>query len=126
LVTSGQMVLAILSGTLIETTLGLLVACVAFWTGRSRRVGSLVIQLNMMLQHYPMDIFGYTFRVVVTGLIPVAFMNYYPALMLLDKTERLGAWWWLSYLSPLVALVMIGLSAQLWHLALQRYSSSGG
>ncbi len=118
--------LAILSGTLIETTLSLMVGCVAFWTGRSRRVNSLIMQINVMVQHYPVDIFGYTFRAVVTGLIPVAFMNYYPALMLLGKLDRLGTWWWLSYLSPVVALVMIGLSAQLWHLALQRYSSSGG
>ncbi len=108
LVTSGQIVLAILSGTLIETTLGLLVACVAFWAGRSRRVNNLVMQINTMVQHYPVDIYSYTFRAVVTGLIPVAFMNYYPALMLLGKLDRLGTWWWLSYLSPLVALVMIG------------------
>ncbi|MBI5294631.1 MAG: ABC-2 family transporter protein [Chloroflexi bacterium] len=118
--------LAIVSGTLLETTINLLVACVAFWTGRSRRVGGLIMQLNSMIQHYPMDIFGTTFRVVVTGLIPVAFMNYYPALMLLDKTDRLGGWGWLSYMSPIVAILMVYLSARLWNFALQRYSSSGG
>src|SRR3972149_6264772 len=85
--------LAIVSGTLIETTLALMIACIAFWTGRSRRVHSLVVQLNVMVQHYPVDIFGYTFRVIVTGLIPVAFMNYYPALMLLDKLDRNSEWW---------------------------------
>ena len=118
--------LAIVSGTLIETTLALMIACIAFWTGRSRRVNSLVMKLNVMVQHYPVDIFGYTFRVIVTGLIPVAFMNYYPALMLLDKLDRNSEWWWLGYMSPAVALLLVGVAAGVWRLALSRYASSGG
>jgi len=118
--------LAVLSGSLIEMTLNLMVACVAFWTGRSRRANSLVMQMNVMIQRYPVDIYGTVFRVVVTSLIPVAFMNYYPALMLLDKLDRQNPWWWLSYMSPVVALIMISCSASLWNLALRHYSSSGG
>ena len=112
--------------TIGTTTLALMIACIAFWTGRSRRVNSLVMQLNVMVQHYPVDIFGYTFRVIVTGLIPVAFMNYYPALMLLDKLDRNSEWWWLGYMSPAVALLLVGVAAGVWRLALSRYASSGG
>jgi ABC-2 type transport system permease protein len=120
-------VMAVLSGTLIELTLGLLIACLAFWTGRSRRASGIVMQLNVMVQQYPIDIFGSPFRAIVTGLIPVAFMNYYPALMLLDKLDRAPAGWaWLGYMSPLVALVLVGLTAVVWRLALRRYSSAGG
>lgn len=118
-------ILAIVSGTLIETTLTLMLACLAFWTGRSRRANSLLMQLNVLIQHYPVDIFGYTFRVIVTGLIPVAFMNYYPALMLLDKIDRSREGWWLSYSSPVVALALVGITAGVWRLALTRYTSSG-
>ena len=118
--------LVVLAGALIETAVVFLVACLAFWTGRSRRIEGVVMQISGLVQHYPVDIFGYSFRVIVTGLIPVAFMNYYPALMLLDKLDRLAGWWWLSYMSPVVALLLIGLSAWVWRLALRRYSSSGG
>ncbi len=118
--------LAIISGTLIEMTLNLMVACLAFWTGRSRRANSLMMQISVMVQHYPVDIYGTLFRVVVTSLIPVAFMNYYPALLLLGKIDLQNPWHWLSYMSPVVALIMIGLSAGIWNLALSRYSSSGG
>jgi len=120
------LVLAILAGTLIEMTITLMIACVAFWTGRSRRANGLVMQLNVMVQYYPLDIFGTVFRVLVTSVVPVAFMNYYPALMLLGKLDRIGEWWILAYLSPVVALVMVALSAGVWRLALRRYSSSGG
>ena len=120
------LVLAILAGTLIEMTITLMIACVAFWTGRSRRANGLVMQLNVMVQYYPLDIFGTVFRVLVTSVVPVAFMNYYPALMLLGKLDRIGEWWILAYLSPVVALIMVALSAGVWRLALRRYSSSGG
>ncbi len=118
-------ILAILAGTMIEMTLALLIACLAFWTGRSRRANSLLMQVNVIVQHYPVDIFGYTFRVIVTGLIPVAFMNYYPALMLLNKLDAHNPWGWLSYISPLVALALVGLTSGIWRLALRRYASSG-
>src|SRR5574341_1581469 len=78
---------AVIAGTLIETTLALMAACLAFWTDRARRANQLLMRLNVMVQHYPVDIFGFTFRVIVTGFIPVAFMNYYPTLMLLDKLD---------------------------------------
>lgn len=118
--------LAIIAGTLIETTLSLMIACLSFWTGRSRRASNLLMRLNVMVQYYPVDIFGYTFRVIVTGLIPVAFMNYYPTLMLLNKLDPQSPWRWLSYMSPAVAVTLVIISSRIWHLALRRYSSAGG
>jgi ABC-2 type transport system permease protein len=117
---------AVIAGTLIETTLSLMIACISFWTGRSRRASQLLMRLNVMVQYYPVDIFGYVFRVIVTGLIPVAFMNYYPALMLLGRLDPHSPWGWLSYMSPVVALMLALLAAGIWHMGLQRYSSSGG
>ena len=117
---------AILAGTVIETTLVLMIACISFWTGRSRRASGIIMQINMMVQHYPVDMFGYAFRIIVTGLIPVAFMNYYPTLMLLGKLDPQSPWAWLGYISPVVALVMVVIASGIWHLAIQRYASSGG
>lgn len=118
-------IVAILSGTIIEMTLNLMIACIAFWTGRSRRANGLLMRLGVMIQQYPLDIYGTVFRVVVTGLIPIAFMNYYPSLLLLGKLGN-NPFWWLSYMSPVVALIMIFLSSNLWKFALDHYASSGG
>jgi ABC-2 type transport system permease protein len=118
--------LAVIAGTLIETTLVLMIACISFWTGRSRRASQLLMRLNVMVQYYPIDIFGYTFRLIVTGLIPVAFMNYYPTLMLLGKLDPQSPTAWLGYMSPVVASILVILSSVIWHLALRRYSSAGG
>ena len=101
-------------------------ACIAFWTGRSDMAINTIMEFNVLVQHYPIDIFGVWFRVIVTGIIPVAFMNYYPALMLLDKLEPDSPMAWLGYFSPLVALILTVIASSVWHLALRRYSSSGG
>jgi ABC-2 type transport system permease protein len=84
-----------------------------------------VNQFYYLVHQYPIDIFGTAFRVIVTGLLPVAFMNYYPALFLLDKVDHASSGWWLSYLSPLVALLLLGIVSVIWRLGLNRYSSSG-
>ena len=116
----------VISGTIIETALTLIMACIAFWTGRSSMAINLVMEFNVLVQHYPSDIFGVWFRVIVTGIIPVAFMNYYPTLILLGKLAPNSPNAWLGFMSPAVALILTLIAAGVWHLALRRYSSSGG
>jgi ABC-2 type transport system permease protein len=118
-------ILAVVSGAIIVWTLDLLIACSAFWTGRSRGIFIMVSPFYNLAHQYPVDIFGSAFRILVTSLIPVAFMNYYPSLFLLDKLERAGSAWWLSYMSPIVALLLIGIVSIVWRLALKQYTSSG-
>lgn len=116
----------VLSGTMIETALTLIMACIAFWTGRSSMAINLVMEFNVLVQHYPIDIFGPWFRVIVTGIIPVAFMNYYPSLLLLGKFDPNAPYAWLVYMSPLVALALTLVASWVWGLAIRRYASSGG
>ena len=118
-------ILAVISGSIIEWAINLLVACSAFWTGRSRGTAFIVNQFYGLVHQYPVDMFGNAFRVIVTGLIPVAFMNYYPALVLLDKVNYTSLGWPLSYMSPLVALLLVGIISFTWRQGLYHYSSSG-
>jgi ABC-2 type transport system permease protein len=115
----------VVSGTVIEMTLNLMMACISFWTGRSGIALDMVMEFNMLVQHYPIDIFSSWFRVVVTGLVPVAFMNYYPALILLGKVDKVSVPW-IGFLSPVVAAILVGLTSIVWHFAMRRYSSAGG
>jgi ABC-2 type transport system permease protein len=119
------LLVVILSGTLIEFAITLSLACIAFWTGRSASSINTVMQVSFVIQRYPVDMYGQWFRVFVTCLVPVAFINYYPARLLLGKIPPGDPWGWLSYLSPLVALALLGLSAYIWRRALRQYSSTG-
>lgn len=116
--------MAILSGTVIELCINWALACVSFWTVRSTALFIVQRRLGLLVQQYPIDIFGSWFRVVVTGLLPLAFMNYYPALFLLDKLDKSGLPW-LAFLSPAVAVVLFAIARGLWAAGIRRYSSSG-
>jgi len=118
-------IIAIISGTIIVLAINLLIACSAFWTGRSRGTFIIVSPFYSLVHQYPVDIFGNAFRIIVSSLLPVAFMNYYPALVLLEKVDHASLGWWLSYMSPVVALILLGIVSGVWRLALRQYTSSG-
>ena len=120
------LLLALIFSALIELGITLALSSVAFWTGRS---GSLVYTVNQvnwnMTQQYPLEMFGRGFRVLVTCFIPVAFLNYYPARWLLGKTAPGDPLYFLSFLAPFVALVLLGIAAFVWKEGLRHYNSTG-
>jgi ABC-2 type transport system permease protein len=116
----------ILAGTLIEFGITLGMACIAFWTGRSSMSINTVMQVSFVIQRYPLDMYGTWFKVFATAVVPVAFINYYPARFLLGKIPAGDPWGWLSYASPVVALALLWLASRVWTRAVKQYSSSGG
>jgi ABC-2 type transport system permease protein len=116
----------LVSGALIEAGMTLALSSVAFWTGKSAALVFTVNQLNWnMTQQYPLEMFGRGFQVLVTCFIPVAFINYYPARWLLGKTTPGDPWYFLSFLSPLVAAILLAIAALVWQKGLRQYNSTG-
>ena len=117
---------AIISGAIIEGCILLSITCIAFWSGRSRRAEGLAGQVNNLVQYYPVRIFGAGFQVLVTGILPFAFLNYYPSMALLGKVDAANdPFWWLAYAGPVVAAIMLYITSRVWTYALDHYSSSG-
>ncbi len=120
----GFLVMAILCGAAIELCINWALACVSFWTVRTTALFIVQRRFGLLVQQYPIDIFGTWFRMVVTGLLPVAFMNYYPALVLLDKLDKASPTW-MAFLSPAAAVVLFLIARGLWAAGIRRYSSTG-
>lgn len=120
----GLMVVSVLSGTIIETCIFLNLGALSFWIGRSRSFMQAITTFNVMTQQWPVDIFGRWYRLVITGLLPVAFINYYPLTALLGKMPASGQPW-MSYISPAVALLILGITTVVWRRGMANYASSG-
>ena len=75
------------------------------------------------MQQYPVNIFGKYFQIFVTCFLPVAFINYYPSVVLLGKAAG-GIKMW-QYFAPFVAIVMLGIAAAVWTKGLKRYTWNG-
>lgn len=70
---------------------------------------------------YPITIFSPVFKFVFTFLMPIAFIAYYPSLVLL----RPDAVPILSWLSPIIGIIFFYLSYKFWMFGASKYSGTG-
>ncbi|MCW2948618.1 MAG: hypothetical protein JWR24_5335 [Actinoallomurus sp.] len=77
------------------------------------------------LTQYPLSIFGRDALRALTWVLPLAFVNWEPALRVLDRPDPLGLPVFFHFASPLVAAVLSLLAALAWRTGLRRYRSTG-
>ncbi len=116
-------IICILSGTLIQVAINWICASICFWTTRSRTVSYITERFTVLMQQYPVDIFGKWFQAFVTCFLPVAFINYYPSVILLGKSSLEEQMW--KYLSPLVSIIFLFIAAFIWVRGVRKYSGTG-
>ncbi|MFE2329319.1 ABC transporter permease [Streptomyces sp. NPDC059385] len=79
---------------------------------------------NTMLQ-YPPTVFAKDLLRAVTFIVPLAFVNWLPALYVLGRPDPLGLPGWVAYLSPLVAFVVFLPASLAWRAGVRSYRSTG-
>ncbi|MCX5198403.1 ABC transporter permease [Streptomyces sp. NBC_00249] len=77
-----------------------------------------------MLQ-YPPAVFAKDLLRGVTFIVPLAFVNWLPALYVLGRPDPLGLPGWAAFLSPLVALVVFLPASLAWRAGVRSYRSTG-
>ncbi|MBB1602995.1 ABC transporter permease [Variovorax sp. UMC13] len=107
--------------------LGILVlqGTLAFWTVESLEVANVLTYGGVQAAQYPLALYANWFRRVLTFVVPLACVAYYPALAILGKADPLGAPAWMGALSPLAGFVFLAAAFGAWRLGLRRYASTG-
>lgn len=77
-----------------------------------------------MLQ-YPPTVFAKDLLRGVTFIVPLAFVNWLPALYVLGRPDPLGLPGWVAYASPLVAFVVFLPASLAWRAGVRSYRSTG-
>ncbi len=77
------------------------------------------------LLQYPPTVFAKDLVRGVTFVLPLAFVNWLPALYVLGLPYPLDLPEWVAFLSPLVAVVCCGLAGLAWRTGLRSYRSTG-
>ena len=95
-------------------------AATCFWIDRSFYVLDLVFRLREYAK-YPVTIFNPVFRFIFTFIFPIAFIAYYPSLVILrpDSVPML------SWLSPFIGILLFYLSYRFWMLGAGKYNGTG-
>ena len=108
----------IASGTLVLGGLLTLVSAVGFRVHHRGTAIGLVYQ-GAVFGRYPLDLFHHWLRLVLTWVVPFAFLAYYPATHFLGRPEHAT----LAAIQPLVGVGMMALGYGVWMRALRFYRS---
>lgn len=116
---------AILGGSLLFSGLFVLQATLSFWSVDSLEMVNLTTYGGVETAQVPISIYRGWFRSFFTWIIPLATINYFPLMAILDHPDPLGVPLWLSWLSPLAGLLFFLLCLQVWHFGVRHYHSTG-
>jgi ABC-2 type transport system permease protein len=75
--------------------------------------------------NYPLGIYPAALQLVLTFLVPIAFMNFFPAAAILGKDPGLSFSLNSAIATPLAGIVLFVLSVWFWNWALAKYQSTG-
>ncbi|MQA25450.1 MAG: ABC transporter permease [Micromonosporaceae bacterium] len=118
-------VLAPVVGTVFFGSLFVAGATVAFWWIESGEVANAFTYGGRDFTVYPVTIYAGWFRGLFAYGLGFAFVAYYPALVLLDRPDPLGAPEFVRWLGPVVAAVAAGLAWLAWRAGVRHYRSTG-
>lgn len=118
--------LIVLGGALIDLGISLGVATCSFWFIRVDTLRWVVMSLEQDFTRYPISIYTRGMRVVLTFVLPFAFMNYFPAAYFLQKAET-GMYLnpAVGLLTPAIGLVWLGAAYVFWFIGLRHYQGTG-
>jgi len=118
------LMLALLGASLLQAAVLTLLGVWAFRFVRAQFLFGFAGTLRTFVT-YPITIYGAAIQVVLTALVPFAFVNFYPAAVLLDKDGALFPGW-IGWLTPLVGVLAFTGAYRVWMRGVNRYQGAGG
>lgn len=110
----------LITASLVMIALQNAAAAACFWIQNSFYILDLVFRFKDYAK-YPVTIFSPVFRFVFTFVMPIAFIAYYPSLVILRPQEVPI----LSWLSPLIGIIFFFISYKIWMHGAIKYSGTG-
>ena len=118
--TVAQTLLFLFAASLFMIAIMNFAAATCFWIQNSGYIMVIMFRFKDFAK-YPASIFNSVFRIVFTFVIPIAFIAYYPSLVVL----RPNSVPLLSWLSPVIGLIFFYLSYRFWLLGARKYDGTG-
>ena len=109
-----------ISGAFVEFSLSLVMNCGTVVSPNLRSLYGAYYQLVLIGQRYPLHLFARGFQAIMTFIVPLGFMNYYPVLFLTDRP--LGS---VGLFAPAVAALFSFMAVKVFNSTLKHYSSTG-
>jgi len=112
-------------GTLIYVGVFTLGAAFQFWTTEASETANAFTYGGNTLTQMPLTIYPAEAVKVLTFVVPIAFVNWYPSLFILGRPDPFGLPTALEFAGPLAALGVCAAAAAAWRTGVRRYRSTG-
>jgi ABC-2 type transport system permease protein len=116
------LLVTLINSTLLIGSLNFITNCIVFWEPAQSAPFPVFVQNMTELAKYPNNLYTGWVRILTTWILPLSFVSYFPAVLLLGKPEISS---WLSYLTPLTGPLMLAITFLVWRRALARYQGTG-
>lgn len=100
-------------------------ATISFWTIESIEVANIFTYGGSEMISYPMHIYPDSLRRFFTFILPAIFLNYYPALFILEKPDPFNMPSFAAWLAPFSGLIILLAALRFWHYGISHYQSTG-
>ncbi|MBF0169698.1 MAG: ABC-2 family transporter protein [Nitrospinae bacterium] len=102
------------------------VSAICFWTMRNRSLVHILVFSSKEFILYPVSIFNYWIQVFLTLVFPLAFVNFYPSHVFLNRdASNLLFSPLIQYATPVAGVVFFSLAYLLWRAGINHYQSTG-
>ncbi len=122
---AGFLVAAIINGAVFYTALFVAGAAICFWSVQTTELPNMLTYGGVEASSYPVSVYRGWFRNTLIFIIPLAFINYFPALYVLDKADPIGLPYFMRFLFPLASTVVMIPAIKFWNYGVNHYKSTG-
>jgi len=118
------LLIILFSGAVIEWAISLFISAFSFWFVRTDSLRGISSIFLFRVAHYPAHIYGRALPFILTFIFPYAFMAYYPTHYFFKLDVHIF-YDFFPYITPLVAVTLLGVAFIFWSIGLKYYHSTG-
>jgi len=121
----GMLLVMVLGAVMIQAAITIVPACLAFVFIKTDQLSYMLLGSFREYIMYPITIYPSFIRLALTVVVPMAFINYFPAIYLMGKDSGGVFFGYIPVIVVFVGILAAGVCVLFWKLGLRSYKSSG-
>ncbi len=119
-------VIVVFGGSFILSSVRIIIAAIAFYAVNTNSMVHLFVFSSREFLLYPINIYSTGMKILLTFIIPLAFVNFYPAHLFLNKSGATLFHPLMIYGTFPIGVFMLMFAFYLWKKGMNAYESAGG
>jgi len=118
-------IMVLIGALLIRTAFYAFIGTISFWTKKNYSLIDMGIKLMQYGTTYPLSIYPYLIQVILTFLLPIGFISFYPASEFLEMPGSFTFPLKQSFVTLIIGIVFFAASQVFFKIGLKSYESTG-